>query len=126
MTVKIIKPTSAQTVKAIKTGNFAEVNKIRETAMEQATEVFNMVASGELSLIYYDMPPVRSCTGKESFLRYILHRSAKEPGKLQLSCLMVQDGKAIPLSDVQLSISKDGIKEFFSRLSSMQKIQTVI
>lgn len=56
---KIIKPTSKQTIAAIKSHDFSEVDKIKETATQTAADVFLAVASGSVPLIWYDLPPVR-------------------------------------------------------------------
>lgn len=58
---KIIKSTPKQTIAAIKSRDFSEVNKIKETATQAAADVFLAVASGSVPLIWYDLPPVR-CT----------------------------------------------------------------
>lgn len=41
---KIIKPTSKQTIAAIKSRDFSEVDKIKETATQAAADVFLAVA----------------------------------------------------------------------------------
>lgn len=56
---RIIKPSSKQTINAIKSGDFSEVDKIKESAEKDARQVFNAVASGAVPLIWYDLPPVR-------------------------------------------------------------------
>ncbi len=56
---KIIKPTSKQTIDAIKSGDFSAVDEIKTTAEKDARKVFDAVASGSVPLIWYDLPPVR-------------------------------------------------------------------
>ena len=63
MTKKIVKPTPEQTITAIKTRDFSEVDKIKELAEKDARKVFNAVASDSVPLIWYDLPPVRCQSG---------------------------------------------------------------
>lgn len=58
MIKKIIKPTPEQTITAIKSHDFSEVNKIKETATQSAADVFLAVASGSVPLIWYDLPQI--------------------------------------------------------------------
>lgn len=78
MIKKIIKPTSKQTIAAIKTRDFSEVDKIKESAEKDARQVFNAVASGSVPLIWYDLPLVRCQSGAVSVMRCALHRSTKK------------------------------------------------
>lgn len=110
---KIIKPTSKQTITAIKSGDFSEVDKIKELAEKDARKVFDAVASGSVPLIWYDLPPVRCQSGTVSFMRYALHKSTKNPGFLQLSCMEIKDSRIIPTSDRQYNIADGGFSEFF-------------
>lgn len=59
----IIKPTPKQTIAAIKSRDFSEVDKIKESAEKDARQVFNAVSSGTVPLIWYDLPPVVSVWG---------------------------------------------------------------
>ena len=118
---KIIKPSPKQTIAAIKSGDFSEIDKIEESAEKDARQVFNVVASGSVPLIWYDLPPVRCQSGAVSFIRYALHRSTKNPGFLQLSCMEIKDGCMIPTSDRQYNIT-DGFREFFRDLPSVTNI----
>lgn len=118
---RIIKPSSKQTIDAIKSGDFSVVDKIKETATKAAADVFLAVASGSVSLIWYDLPPVRCQSGAVSFLRYALHKSTKRPGYLQLSCMEIKSGRMIPTSDRQYSIT-DGFREFFRDLPGVTNI----
>lgn len=113
--MKIEKARSEIVVKAIKNHDFSEVEKINAIAKRNARAVFDAVSSGEVGLIYYDLPAVRTRSGATSFLRYILHRSTKRAGCLQLSCVEMRDDFPIPTSDVQFSADDFGFKEFFKQ-----------
>ena len=119
---KIIKPTSKQTITAIKSRDFSEVGKIKELAENDARKVFNAVTSGSVPLIWYDLPPVRCQSGVVSFLRYALHKSTKKQGYLQLSCMEIKDGRMVPTSDRQYSITDSGFSEFFRDLPGVANI----
>jgi len=119
---RIIKPSSKQTIDAIKSGDFSEVDKIKETAVQAAADVFLAVASGSVPLIWYDLPPVRCQSGAASFLRYALHKSTKNPGFLQLSCMEIKDGRMIPTSDHQYNVTDGGFSEFFRDLPGVTNI----
>ena len=118
---RIIKPSSKQTIDAIKSGNFSVVDKIGTAAKKDAAQVFNAVASGAVPLIWYDLPPVRCQSGAVSFMRYALHRSTKKADHLQLSCMEIKGGRTIPTSDRQYSIT-DGFREFFRDLPQVVNI----
>lgn len=118
---RIIKPSSKQTINAIKTRDFSEVNKIKETATQAAADVFLAVASGSVPLIWYDLPPARCQSGAVSFMRYALHRSTKKADHLQLSCMEIKSGRTIPTSDRQYNIT-DGFREFFRDLPGVANI----
>lgn len=118
---KIIKPTSKQTITAIKTRDFSKVDKIKESAEKGARKVFDTVASGSVPLIWYDLPPVRCQSGAVSFMRYALHRSTKKADYLQLSCMEIKSGRTIPTSDRQYNIT-DGFREFFRDLPGVANI----
>lgn len=118
---KIIKPEPKQMIAAIKSRDFSEVDKIKESAEKDARQVFNAVASGSVPLIWYDFPPVRCQSGAVSFMRYALHKSTKKPGFLQLSCMEIKNGCMIPTSDRQYSIT-DGFREFFRDLPGVANI----
>lgn len=122
MIKEITKPTSKQTVAAIKSGDFSEVDKIEESAEKDARQVFSAVASGSVPLIWYDLPPVRCQSGAVSFMRYALHKSTKNPGFLQLSCMEIKNGRTIPTSDRQYSIADGGFSEFFRDLPGVTNI----
>ena len=120
---KIIKPTPKQTIAAIKSGDFSEIDKIEESAEKDARQVFNAVASGSVPLIWYDLPPVRCQSGAVSFMRYALHRSTKKADHLQLSCMEIKSGRIIPTSDRQYHIfDKSGFSEFFRDLPGVANI----
>jgi len=114
--IEIRKPTQKQTVAAIKSGDFSEVKKIEDAARQEAENVFHAVASGSVPLIWYELPPVRCRSGAVSVMRYALHRSAKQDGFLQLSCMELKSGQIIPTSDRQYNASNVGFSEFFRDL----------
>lgn len=114
--IEIRKPTQKQTVVAIKSGDFSEVKKIEDAARQEAENVFHAVASGSVPLIWYDLPPVRCQSGAVSVMRYALHRSTKQAGFLQLSCMELKAGQIIPTSDRQYNASDIGFSEFFRDL----------
>lgn len=118
----IIKPTPKQTIAAIKSRDFSEVDKIKESAEKGARKVFDAVASGAVPLIWYDLPPVRCQSGAVSFMRYALHKSTKNPDFLQLSCMEIKDGRMIPTSDRQYNITDGGFSEFFRDLPQITNI----
>lgn len=123
MIKEIKKPSSKQTVTAILSGDFSKVDKIEETAKEDAKQVFNSVSSGAVPLIWYDLPPVRCQSGAVSFMRYALHRSTKKENCLQLSCMELIGGEIIPTSDKQFKINDDyDRREFFRSLPSVTKM----
>ena len=114
--IEIRKPTQKQTVVAIKSGDFSEVKKIEDAARQEAENVFHAVASGSVPLIWYDLPPVRCQSGAVSVMRYALHRSTKQDGFLQLSCMELKNGQTIPTSDRQYNTTDAGFSEFFRDL----------
>lgn len=122
MIKKIIKPTPEQTITAIKSRDFSKVDKIKELAEKDARKVFDAVASGSVPLIWYDLPPVRSQSGAVSFMRYALHKSTKNPGFLQLSCMEIKDGCMILTSDRQYNITDGSFSEFFRDLPGITNI----
>lgn len=120
---RIIKPTSKQTVDAILSGDFSVVDKIKAAAKKDARQVFNTVSSGAVSLIWYDLPPVRCQSGAVSVMRYALHRSPQKADHLQLSCMEIKDGRIIPTSDRQYNIlDGSGFLEFFRDLPGITNI----
>lgn len=114
--IEIRKATQKQTVAAIKSGDFSEVEKIEDAARQEAAKVFHAVASGSVPLFWYDLPPVRCQSGAVSVMRYALHRSTKQDGFLQLSCMELKNGQIIPTSDRQYNVSDGGFSEFFRDL----------
>ena len=114
--MKIRKPTQKQTITAIKSGDFSEIEKIEDAARQESEKVFLAVASGSVPLIWYDLPPVRCQSGAVSVMRYALHRSTKQAGFLQLSCMELKNGQIIPTSDRQYNVSDGGFSEFFRDL----------
>lgn len=123
MVNKIIKPTLKQTIAAIKSRDFSEVDKIKESAEKDARKVFDAVASGPVPLIWYDLPPVCYQSGAVSVMRYALHRSTKKANHLQLSCMEIKDDHIIPTFDRQYNIlDGSGFLEFFRGLPSVTNI----
>mgnify|MGYP000196914939 FL=1 len=118
----IRKATQKQAITAIKSGDFSEVNRIKEIAEKEARQVFETVSSGAVPLIWYDLPPVRCQSGAVSFMRYALHKSTKNPGFLQLSCMEIKNGCMIPTSDRQYNITDGGFSEFFRDLPGIANI----
>lgn len=76
--IEIRKATQKQTVAAIKSGDFSEVDKIKESAKKDTRKVFDAVSSGSVPLIWYELPPVCCQSEEVSFMRYALHRSPKK------------------------------------------------
>lgn len=123
MTNKIIKPTSKQTIAAIKSGDFSTVDAINKKAKKEAMEIFTAIAGSVIKLAYWDMPPVKRRDGKKSIMRYALHRSTKKEDCLQLSCMELIGGEIIPTSDKQFKINDDyDRREFFRSLPSVTKM----
>lgn len=123
MIKEITKPTSKQTVAALKSRDFSEVDKIEESAKKDARKVFDAVSSGAVPLIWYDLPPVRCRSGAVSVMRYALHRSTKLSDHLQLSCMEIKDGRIIPTSDRQYStLDNSGFLEFFRDLPRKARV----
>jgi hypothetical protein len=120
--IEIRKATQKQTITAIKSGDFSEVEKIEDTARQEAAKVFLAVASGSVPLIWYDLPPVRCQSGAVSVMRYALHRSPKKADHLQLSCMEIKNGSIIPTSDRQYNITDGGFSEFFQGLPRVAHI----
>lgn len=119
---RIIKPSSKQTIDAIKSGDFSEVDKIKESAEKDARKVFDAIFSGAVPLIRYDLPPVRCQSVAVPVMRYALHRSTKLTEHLQLSCMEIKDGRTIPTSDRQYNITDGGFSEFFRDLPQIANI----
>lgn len=121
--VAIKKATQAQTIAAIKSGDFSKVDIINKKAEKEAIEIFMAVAGGVIKLAYWDMPPVKRLDGKKSVMRYALHRSAKKADCLQLSCMELVGGEIIPTSDQQFRINDDyDRREFFRSLPTVTKM----
>lgn len=118
----IRKATQKQAITAIKSGDFSEVNRIKEIVEKEARQVFEAVSSGAVPLIWYDLPPVHCQSGAVSVMRYALHKSTKRPGYLQLSCMEIKDSRMIPTSDRQYNIADGGFYEFFRDLPRITNI----
>lgn len=121
--IVIKKATQAQTIAAIKSGDFSTVDTIEEKARKEAMEVFAHVADGVIKLAYWDMPPVKRRDGKKSIMRYALHRSTKKEDCLQLSCMELVGDEIIPTSDRQFKINDEYDRwEFFHSLPAVTKM----
>ena len=121
--VTIKKATQAQTIAAIKSGDFLTVDTINRKAEKEAMEIFAAVAGGVIKLAYWDMSPVKRRDCKKSVMRYALHRSTKKEDCLQLSCMELIGGEIIPTSDRQFNIKDDyDRREFFRSLPSVTKM----
>ena len=121
--ITIKKATQAQTIAAIKSGYFSEVDTINEKARKEAIEIFTAVADGVIKLAYWDMPPVKRRDGKKSIMRYALHRSTTKEDCLQLSCMELIGSEIIPTSDRQFKINDDfDSREFFRSLPAVTKM----
>lgn len=121
--ITIKKATQAQTIAAIKSGDFSTVDIIEEKARKEAIEIFVSVAGGVIKLAYWDMPSVKRRDGKKSIMRYALHRSTKKENCLQLSCMELIEDEIIPTSDIQFKINDDyDRREFFRSLPGVTKM----
>nr|DAJ22168.1 MAG TPA: hypothetical protein [Siphoviridae sp. ctnoo6] len=56
--ITIRKATQKQAITAIKSGDFSEVNRIKEIAEKEARQVFEAVSSGAVPLIWYELPQI--------------------------------------------------------------------
>lgn len=120
--ITIRKATQKQAITAIKSGDFSEVNRIKEIVEKEARQVFEAVSSGAVPLIWYDLPTVCCQSGVVSVMRYALHKSTKKSGYLQLSCMEIKDGRMISTSDRQYNITGGGFSEFFRDLPRVTNI----
>ncbi len=121
--ITIKKATQAQTIAAIKSGDFSTVDTINRKVEKEAMEIFKAVAGGVIKLAYWDMSPVKRRDGKKSIMRYALHRSTKKENCLQLSCMELIEDEIIPTSDRQFNIKDDyDRREFFRSLPAVTKM----
>ena len=121
--VIIKKATQAQTITAIKSGDFSVIDTINRKSEKEAMEIFKAVSDGAIKLAYWDMPSVKRRDGKRSIMRYALHRSTKNVDCLQLSCMELIGGEIITTSDKQFKINDDyDRREFFRSLPSVTKM----
>lgn len=97
---------------AFHSGDFDEVARLDNIAEKELQEIFDAVASGAVKVAYFNMPAVKNPRGGVSVMRYALHRSTKNDGYLQLSCMEIRGGAVIPTSDRQYRIS-DGVHDFY-------------
>lgn len=121
--VTIMKATQAQTITAIKSGDFSVIDTINRKSEKEAMEIFTAVAGGVIKLAYWDMSPIKRRDGKKSVMRYALHRSTKKEDCLQLSCMELIGGAIIPTSDQQFKTNDDyDRREFFRSLPGVTKM----
>lgn len=121
--VTIKKATQAQTIAAIKSGDFSTVDAINRKAKKEAMEIFAAVAGGVIKLVYWDMSQVKRRDCEKSMMRYALHRSTKKENCLQLSCMELIGNEIIPTSDQQFKINDDhDRREFFRSLPAVAKM----
>lgn len=121
--VTIKKATQAQTIAAIKSGDFSTVDTINKKAEKEVMEIFTAISGDVIKLAYWDMKPVKRQDGKKSVMRYALHRSTKKADCLQLSCMELIGGEIIPTSDRQFNIKDDyDRREFFRSLPAVTKM----
>lgn len=71
--------------------------------------IYNDVAVGLVDCAYWDAKAVER-PGYRSFIRYVLHRSTKHDGFLQLSIMEIRNEKMIPTSDSQYNSVDDFIR----------------
>jgi len=117
--VTIKKATQAQTIAAIKSGDFSAVDAINKKAEKEATEIFAAVAGGVIKLAYWDMSPVKRQDGKKSVMRYALHRSTKKEDCLQLSCMGARSSQQATNNLKQMMITTAG--NFSAVFRALQK-----
>lgn len=80
-------------------------------AREVWAQFFEALKRKEINAIYWDCEPVRSQSGKMSFLRHALTRSAKKTDIIQLTAFQIIDGEYIALSDTQADTIADLLRD---------------
>lgn len=88
----------------------AELDQQEESVKSAWMDIYTNIASGKSKVAYWDDKPVIRPEYK-SFMRYALHRSAKQDGFLQLSVMEIRNGDTIPISDSQ----HENVEDFISR-----------
>ena len=58
--ITIRKATQKQAITAFYSGDFSEINRIKEIAEKEARQVFEAVSSGAVPLIWYELPQITS------------------------------------------------------------------
>lgn len=106
MQITIKKAPHDMRIKAIKSGDFTEVDRLDDAAEQVWSGLFSDIMTGKRSILYYDGQEV-SRPEYRSFMRYALHRSTKKDGFLQLSVMQYRNGEMIPTSDRQYNSVKD-------------------
>lgn len=77
-----------------------EVDALDAVADKAWSEIYTSIKDGKNRIAYWDGSTVERL-GYHSFMRYVLHCSAKQDGYLQLSVIEVRNGEIIPTSDTQ-------------------------
>ena len=103
--ITIKKATQAQTIAAIKSGDFSTVDTINKKAEKEATEIFTAVSDGAIKLAYWDMSPVKRLDGKKSVMRYALHRSRKKKDFLHPSLMGLFGARTTPQATNNLKLT---------------------
>lgn len=95
-----------QFIEAFNAGKFDVLDAMTEKVDNAWKEIFENVQRGKFNIAWWDC-----CHYGKSFLRYALHRSTKQSGYLQLSCMEIRDGKIIPTSDAQFNKAEDFLRD---------------
>lgn len=82
-------------------GQEAELHRQESEQRNAWNMIFSGIVSGEYKAVQWDSSK-HVTKNHISFMRYILHRSTKRPGFLQLSVMEIRNGKIIPTSDLQI------------------------
>lgn len=106
MQITISKAPQGMRIKAFRSGDFAEVDRLDDAAEQVWSDLFSDIVNGKHSILYYDSQTVTR-PGYSSFMRYALHRSTKKAGFLQLSVMQYLNNEMIPTSDRQYNSVKD-------------------
>lgn len=107
MKVQITRPSQEQYIQAFNTGDFEQVERLEEEQESQWEKLFDAIMNGENDYLYYDMHH----GSNDSFMRYVLHRSAKKDNHLQLTTLYHTKGEVLPNSDRQFQTFEDFKRE---------------
>lgn len=95
--ITISKAPQKMRIEAIKgLHSFDDVLELDNIAADAWKEIFEGIEKSIYNYASWDAVPITSKNGSVSFLRHGLTRSIKESDKLQLTCILVKDGKEIP------------------------------